>query len=88
MSLNSTPAPSAPSRADITPHQAQAASRPHAGHGRAMALFARCEHHFAIRQDRALYALACDSEASEHYGLTPSRLWRLLVWLKAFFFAS
>ncbi len=89
MSQNSLPTPSVLSNTDSTPRRAQFARSGHqSGHGWPMDLFARCEHHFAIRQDRALYALACDSEASEHYGLTPSRLWRLLVWFKAFFFAS
>ena len=89
MSQNSRPTPPVLSRADSTSRRDQFASSGHqAGHGWLMALFARCEHHFAIRQDRALYALACDSEASEHYGITPSRLWRLSVWFKAFFFAS
>ncbi len=89
MSYNNAPVPPATSSQDGSPLQASIANTwRRTGYGWAMAFLEHCKHQFTIRHDRALYALACDSEASAHYGLTPGKLWRLSVWLKAFVYAS
>jgi len=38
------------------------------------------------RYFQGVYALACDNEANDHFGLRPSRWFRAKIFCKAFFF--